>query len=118
MKLTKNFHLDEFIYSRFFNEKYQAEVLKSFEADKDFLLPNIQKLANNLQVLRNELDEPIDINIAYRPKWWEALKGRTGLSKHALGMAADIVCDIASPKKVAETIERLISDGDMLQGGL
>lgn len=117
MKLTKNFSLDEFIYSDFFG-KYQDDVVDSFNNEYSSLLPNIQKLSNNLQVLRDFINKPIHINISYRPKWWEIKQGRSGLSKHCLGIAADIVVYDLSPNEVADAIECLISDGNMLQGGL
>ena len=117
MKLTNNFELKEFLNSRFFGV-YQDKVIESFESNQDLLLPDLQKLANNLQVLRNHINKPISINIAYRPMWWEAMKGRTGMSQHTLGKAADIVVKGMKPKQVAQTIEQLIKDGKMQQGGL
>lgn len=117
MKITNNFSLDEFIYSEFFGT-YQDEVITSFNENYSNLLPNIQKLANNLQVLREYLNKPIYINIAYRPEWWEIKQGRSGLSKHCLGIAADIRVDGLTPIEVSKTIEHLISDGHMLQGGV
>jgi len=65
MRLTKNFELKEFIRSRFFDKETQEKVLASFEENKDALLPNIVKLANQLQVLRNYFGKPIIINIAF-----------------------------------------------------
>lgn len=118
MKLTENFELKEFIVSRFYNEKQQRLVNECFERDKDFLLPNIQKLASQLQVLRDYFGLPIIINIAYRPKWYELEKGRSGNSKHVLGLAADFNVKGKSTKEVREAIEMLISKGDMLQGGI
>ncbi len=118
MKLTENFELKEFIVSRFYNEEQQERVLSDFESNKTELLPNIQKLANQLQVLRDYFDSPIIINIAYRPKWYELEKGRSGNSKHVLGLAADFNVKGKSTQEVREAIETLISKGDMLQGGL
>jgi uncharacterized protein YcbK (DUF882 family) len=118
MRLTKNFKLREFIESKFYDDDTQAKVWQSFNDNKDELLPNIQKLANNLQVLRDYLDKPVKINIAYRPKWYEISKGRSGNSQHVLGKAADIVVKDVKPYLIAEIIESLISDGEMLQGGL
>lgn len=118
MKLTKNFELKEFIVSRFYSEEQQKLVNESFEENKDFLLPNIQKLANQLQVLRDHFELPIIINIAYRPKWYELEKGRSGNSKHTLGLAADFNVKGKSTKEVREAIETLISKGEMLQGGV
>lgn len=118
MRLTKSFELKEFIKSRFFDKETQEKVLASFEENEDVLLPNIQKLANQLQVLRNYFEEPIIINIAYRPKWYELEKGRSGNSKHTLGIAADFNVKGKSTKEVREAIEDLIKKGEMLQGGV
>ena len=118
MRLTKNFELNEFIKSRFFDEQTQKKVLASFEENKGVLLPNIVKLANQLQVLRDYFNSPIIINIAYRPKWYELEKGRSGNSKHTLGIAADFNVKGKTPKEVREAIEDLILKGEMLQGGL
>ena len=117
MKLSKNFELSEFIYSDFYNTSQQKKVLKSFDND-DEAFYNIQKLANNLQVLRSYISKRIDINISYRPLWWELKQGRSGKSQHVLGKAADIVVKGMSTKEVHDTIEMLIERGDMLQGGL
>ena len=67
MKLTKNFNINEFIYSKFYNPINQKRVVFDFYEDKE-LLYSVQKLASQLQVLRNYLNAPISINIAYRPK--------------------------------------------------
>ena len=90
----------------------------SYYANENELLKNIIKLAFNLQRLRDELKQPVRINISYRPEWYEASKGRSGFSQHCLAKAADITVDNYTPKEVAETIERLILEGEMLQGGL
>lgn len=118
MKLTTNFNLDEFLISRFYDEEQQERVLSDFESNKTELLPKIQKLANQLQVLRDYFELPIIINIAYRPKWYELEKGRSGNSKHVLGLAADFNVKGKSTKEVREAIEELIKKGDMLQGGV
>lgn len=117
MKLTKNFSLHEFIYSKFFDEEQQKRVVFDFYND-DELLHNIQKLANQLQVLRNYLNRPITINISYRPKWYELLKGRSGKSQHTFAKAADIKIKGLTPMEVHAAIEYLIFKGDMLEGGL
>jgi uncharacterized protein YcbK (DUF882 family) len=116
MRLTKNFKSREFIYFDFFGE-YQKDVVEDFDIDKE-LLPNLQKLANQLQVLRDYLGKPIYINAGYRPIWWEHLRGRSGSSQHTLCKAADIRVDDMTPNEVADAIEYLISNGNMLQGGL
>lgn len=117
MRLTKNFNSREFLYFDFFGE-YQKDVIEDFDIDNKELLPNLQKLANQLQVLRNCIGKPIYINAGFRPKWWEHLRGRSGNSQHTLCKAADIRVDGMTTDDVADTIEHLISRGDMLQGGL
>jgi len=118
MKLTENFKLSEFLESRFYNSRQQAKVLADFEKNKSVLLPNIQKLANNLQILRDYFGESISINIAFRPKWYELEKGRSGNSKHTLAIAADFIVNNKTTQEVREAIELLILKGEMLQGGL
>jgi uncharacterized protein YcbK (DUF882 family) len=118
MKLTKNFQLIEFIESKFYNEEHQAKVWQSFNDNKDELLPSIQKLANQLQVLRDAIDRPVHVNIGYRPLWWELQQGRSGRSQHVKGKAADIRVKGLEPYLLASVIENLIVRGEMLQGGV
>jgi uncharacterized protein YcbK (DUF882 family) len=118
MKLTKNFSLDEFIESRFYDEESQEKVWESYNENLGELLTYISKLASNLQTLRDSIKKPVSINISYRPVWWEHKQGRSGNSQHCLGKAADIVVPGMTPDEVADKIEELISNGDMLQGGL
>jgi len=116
-QLTKNFNLSEFLYSKWFDKRTQALVIKMYN-ETNSIQHNIQKLANQLQTLRNEVGVPVIINIAYRPVFYELSKGRDGTSKHTKGEAADITAQGLKPKYVAAKIEQLISSGDMLQGGL
>lgn len=118
MKLTKNFILDEFIESRFYNKEAQENVWASYEANQDELYPNIQRLAENLQALRDHVGSSVIINIAYRPVWWEHQQGRSGTSQHCLGKAADIVVSGMTPDEVADTIEKLIDEDKIEQCGL
>jgi len=117
MKLTTNFKLSEFIKSDFFDKKSQELVIKEYNNNKD-IQNNIQKLADNLQILRNKINKPININIAYRPLFWELKQGRNGNSQHTLGKAADIVVKGISTKELYNIIENLINSREMLQGGL
>jgi uncharacterized protein YcbK (DUF882 family) len=116
-KLTDNFTLSEFLISDFFDQRIQPKVLKEFKDNIDLHF-NIQKLAIQLQVLREELKCPININISYRPVFWEHLQKRSGNSKHTLCMAADIVAENFSPEEVADKIEELITNNQMSEGGL
>jgi uncharacterized protein YcbK (DUF882 family) len=116
-QLTKNFNLSEFLRSKWFDKETQALVIKMYN-ETNSIQHNIQKLANQLQTLRNEVGVPVIINIAYRPVFYEVSKGRDGTSKHTKGEAGDIKAQGLTPKYVAAKIEQLINSGDMLQGGL
>ena len=116
-QLTKNFRLSEFIESKFFDTETQARV-KMLYFETQSVQDNIQILANQLQNLRDFIGVPIHINIAYRPVFYELAKGRSGNSKHTLGMAADITAQGLTPKYVAAKIEELIEVGEMIAGGL
>ena len=116
-KLTNNFRLNEFLRSKWFDKETQAKVIMLYNECKS-IQHNVQKLANQLQTLRNEVGVPVIINIAYRPVFYELSKGRDGTSQHTLGKAADITAQGLTPKYVASKIEQLINSGDMLQGGL
>ena len=105
MRLTKNFITAEF------NSKDGSEMPED-------VLQNVQKLANNLQVLRDRLNAPIIINSGYRSPSHNKAVGGAVRSQHVLGKASDIVVLGYTPKEVAEEIERLINRGEMLQGGL
>ena len=117
MQLTKNFNLSEFLFSRFYDSESQLRVIKDFMHDKE-AQENVKVLAENLQVLRDEVEKSIQINIAYRPKWWELKQGRSGNSKHCLGMAADIIVNGEDAHLIHDKIEKLIKAGKMQQGGL
>ena len=105
MKLTKNFNKSEF------------DCKCGCEMPLD-ILPNIQKLANQLQVLRTATEQPIRINSAYRCESHNAKIGGKVNSQHLLGKAADITIDNFLPVEVNSLIEFHISSGDILQGGL
>ena len=105
MRLTTNFWKSEF------DSKDGAEMPED-------VLYNIQKLANQLQVLRSYLDKSIKINSGYRSPSHNNSIGGVKNSQHVLGKASDIVVKEIKPEQLALIIERLISDGDMLQGGI
>jgi uncharacterized protein YcbK (DUF882 family) len=79
---------------------------------------NMVKVANQLQILRNYLGKPIQINSAWRSEEYNASVGGVKDSQHIMGRAADIVVRDLNPIEVYNTIEELIEKGDMLQGGL
>jgi uncharacterized protein YcbK (DUF882 family) len=105
MLLSRNFQLSEFA-----SKCGRPTPLKVVE--------RLRVLAQNLQVLRDEVKRPIRINSGYRsPQHNQAIKGAPK-SRHVVGDAADIVVTGMTPNEVSATIERLISEGKMMQGGL
>lgn len=105
MRLTKNFNTEEF-------QSHDGAVMPLFARR------NIQELANNLQVLRDELKEPIHINSGYRSPEHNRRIGGVPNSQHTKGKAADIVVKSKTPKQLAKTIMKLIKKGKMKQGGI
>jgi uncharacterized protein YcbK (DUF882 family) len=79
---------------------------------------NIVKVANQLQVLRDYLKKPININSGYRSEEYNKAIGGVPDSQHLMGRAADITIKGISANEVYETIEKLITNGHILQGGL
>ena len=106
MQLTKNFNSKEFD-------------CKDGTAVPAEYMPNCQKVANNLQVLRDTLKVPIKITgSGYRtPSHNKKVKGATN-SQHLTCNAADINAAGYTPFKLAAEIEKLIAAGKMEQGGI
>ena len=105
MKLTKNFSKIEF-ESRD-GAKMPPDVLK-----------HIKKLAENLQIVRDFIQEPIHINSGYRSVHHNKNIGGVKNSQHLLGKAADITTKSYTSKQLVLIFEKLISKGDLKQGGL
>ena len=104
MKLTNNFNLNEF-------NKHNFPLTET-------ILRNIQELAKNLQVLRDEVKKPIKITSGYRDPSFNKKIGGASQSRHITGQAADLKIEGYTPKQVAAIIEKLIASGKMKQGGL
>jgi uncharacterized protein YcbK (DUF882 family) len=79
---------------------------------------NLKVLAEQLEVLREHFQKPININSGYRSPEHNAKVGGAENSQHLLGKAADVVIDGVSPDEVADAIEFLIENKMMKQGGL
>lgn len=116
--MTKDFDIKEFLYSRFYAEaNVQDRVIESYYQDVA-VQDNLQILAEQLQVLRDYVAKPVLINIAYRPFWWEKMRGRKGNSQHCLGKAADITVRGMNTKVFHQIILNLIKEGKIVNGGL
>jgi uncharacterized protein YcbK (DUF882 family) len=115
IQLTANFNLLEFLENRWATPHDQQRI---FNDTTDEIIENIQELANNLQVLRDDVKRPIKVNIAFRPLWWELERKRSGQSMHVQGMACDFNVIGIAPHLVSANIDRLIILGKMKKGGL
>lgn len=105
MQLTANFKLDEF-------------KCKDGCGVPDSLLANVQELANNLQVLRDQLGKSIIIMSGYRTPEYNLKCGGELKSQHMEAKAADIIVRDMTPVQVANAIKLLIGAGKMKQGGV
>lgn len=100
------------------NFSYREFASKCGRATPPQVLPNIEELAKNLQVLRDEIGKPIRVLSGYRsPEHNQRIGGSTN-SYHMKGMAADIVVPGMAPAEIMSVIERLVSEGKMKQGGM
>jgi len=108
--MTKNFKIDEF--------KCKGN-LKGCKCEMpENVYKNIQELAENLQIIRDELQEPIKINSAYRCENHNRKIGGTSKSQHVKGKAADIVVKNLTPDEVANALDNLQQGGFIKSGGL
>lgn len=103
--LTKNFSLKEFRChdGTGVPVKYQS---------------NVRKLAENLQVLRDEVGVSIRINSGYRTVSYNKKIGGAGKSQHLYAKAADITVSKMTPTDVRKKILELIKNKKMKQGGI
>lgn len=105
MELTKNFSSEEFRCHD--GNEVPCE-----------LLPNVTKLAEQLQIIRDEIGAPIHINSGYRSPEYNKKIGGAPKSQHQLAKAADITTKSLTPRKLYDLIEKLITEGKVMQGGL
>ena len=108
--MTKNFKIDEF--------KCKGNLRGCNCEMPDDVYKNIQELAENLQIIRDELQEPIKINSAYRCENHNRKIGGTSKSQHVKGKAADIVVKNLTPDEVANALDNLQQGGFIKSGGL
>lgn len=103
--LTANFSLSEF-------------ACPDGTAVPSHLLDNVQRLADNLQVLRDDLDAAIAVTSGYRTLAYNRSIRSADTSQHLLAKAADIMVAGHTPQAVHTRILQLIARGSMAQGGL
>ena len=99
--MTKNFSLSEF----------QCKCGCTMPQDVE---SNIDKLATQLQLVRDFVSSPIRINSSYRCKQHNRSIGSKDTSQHVLGKAADITIDTFTPEEVYQIIINLRSNPFLL----
>jgi len=104
-QITKNFNIDEF------KTRDGTQVPEEFYG-------NVELLAENLQVLRDHVGKSIKIISGYRHPAYNRKVGGAKRSQHLTASAGDMVVKSMSPRKVADTISKLIKEGKMKKGGL
>jgi uncharacterized protein YcbK (DUF882 family) len=105
MRLTKNFSLSEFNC---------ADGTKVPAA----LRGNAKYLAEQLQVIRDTINENLHVNSGYRTITYNAKVGGKPNSFHLKAMAADIICKNYTPKQLKTVIEKLIKEKKIKIGGV
>lgn len=105
MKLTENFSLSEF------------ECSCGCEMPED-VFENIKILADNLQIIRDEVGSPLHLTNAYRCESHNKKVGGAKNSQHLYGKAADIQSGRVSPPDLADKIESYIEQGCIEEGGV
>jgi len=79
---------------------------------------NIQKLASQLQYIRDFIELPITLTNAYRCPSHNKKVGGVSDSQHILGKACDLQVKKLPPKDLYKIIDTLAEYGRVLQGGL
>lgn len=120
--------LIELIAYKYFNKRRILFMTKNFSLHEfacndgtpvpNELLDNVKELANNLQVIRDEIGEPLRILSGYRTPSHNKKVGGKRNSYHMKAMAADLACKSLTPKKLAGVIETLIANKKIKQGGI
>lgn len=105
MQLTQNFKLEEFACKD--GTPVPAEYLA-----------NVQELAANLQVLRDNIGKPITIMSGFRTVAYNTKCGGEPKSQHLEAKAADIQVAGMTPKEVCNAVKLLIGAGKIKQGGV
>jgi len=104
-QLTKNFTKKEF------DSKCGREMPEN-------VLENIKKLAENVQIIRDEIGKPIKINSGYRSPEHNKKIGGVSNSQHVLGCASDLSVNGMTSKDLHKVILKLIKEGKIHNGGV
>ena len=84
----------------------------------DEYMENVKKLAENLQVIRNKINQPMIIISGYRSPAYNKKIDGAKRSQHMLAKAADIVVSGMDTRELREIIIDLIKKGEIHPGGV
>jgi len=105
MKLTPNFSLSEF-------RCHDGTDVP------DELMDNVTLLAENLQIIRDEIGLPMRVISGYRHPEYNRNIGGAKKSQHMTAKAADLKVSGVEPLELWKVITRLISEGKLHPGGV
>ena len=107
---TSNFSLDEFCVSG-----SRPDLVTT---PPQSMWSTVQRLFNNLEIIRAASGGSITINSGYRNEALNAAVGGKSASKHKICQAADITCSALNPSQLHALILRLMNEGKITPGGL
>ncbi len=113
---SSNFKLSEFV--RVNNPHYKSAGGDPLRALPRELWPNLQKLMDNLEIIRAEIGKSISINSGYRNEAHNKSIGGATNSQHKFAKAADMRVSGMTPREVAAVVERLMDSGKIAKGGI
>ena len=102
--MTKNFNIKEF-------------ECKCGCKMPEFVKKNVIELAENLQIIRNEVGR-LDLTNAYRCKDHNSDVGGSTSSQHLVGKAADVKSKSIKPKEMAQIVNDLMKNEKIKTGGI
>tara|TARA_B100000780_G_C21099813_1_gene443790 strand:+ start:1482 stop:1859 length:378 start_codon:yes stop_codon:yes gene_type:complete len=102
--MTKNFNIKEF-------------ECKCGCKMPEFVKNNVIELAENLQIIRDEVGR-LDLTNSYRCKDHNSDVGGSTSSQHLVGKAADVKSESIKPKEMAQIVNDLMKNEKIKTGGI
>ena len=83
----------------------------------EFVKKNVIELAENLQIIRDEVGR-LDLTNSYRCKDHNSDVGGSTSSQHLVGKAADVKSESIKPKEMAQIVNDLMKNEKIKTGGI